>query len=64
MWTGDLSQLKVLVKDELNLTGQWSSPGGDVKRFWGESVSIKWNQDNKELKILEKTNKPSSSDLI
>ena len=30
MWTGDLSQLKVLVKDELNLTGQWSSPGGDV----------------------------------
>jgi hypothetical protein len=54
MWTGDLSQLKVLVKDKLNLTGQWSSPGGDVKRFWGESVSIKWNQDNKELKILGK----------
>jgi hypothetical protein len=54
MWTGDLSQLKVLVKDELNVTGQWSSPGGDVNRFWGESVSIKWNQDNKELKILGK----------
>jgi hypothetical protein len=54
MSTGDLSQLKVLVKDELNLTGQWSSPGVDVKQFWGEKVSIKWNQDNKELKILGK----------
>ena len=43
-----------LVKDELNLTGKWTSPGGDVKQFSCTSATIKWYQGKKVLKILGK----------
>ena len=40
-------------KDELNLTGKWTSPGGDVKQFSCTSATIKWYQ-GKVLKIVGK----------
>ena len=53
-WRGDLITLQKLVKDELNLTGKWTSPGGDVKQFSCLSATIKWYQGKKVLKILGK----------
>ena len=53
-WRGDLITLQKLVKDELNLTGKWTSPGGDVKQFSCTSATIKWYQGKKVLKILGK----------
>jgi hypothetical protein len=32
-WKGDFSQLKRFVRNDLNLPGSWSSPGGDRKVF-------------------------------
>ena len=46
--------LKKFVKDRLNLSGKWTSLGGDVKQFSCESVTIKWYQGKKVLKVLGK----------
>ena len=32
-WNGELSQLKRFVQNILQLTGIWTSPGGDTKQF-------------------------------
>ena len=53
-WRGDLITLQKLVKDELNLTGKWTLPGGDVKQFSCTSTTINWYQGKKVLKILGK----------
>ena len=53
-WRGNLITLQKLVKNELNLTGKWTSPGGDVKQFSCTSATIKWYQGKKVLKILGK----------
>ena len=45
-WFKSLSDLKIFVKESLNINGKWFSPGGDVKLFksdgQGELV-IKWH---------------------
>jgi hypothetical protein len=56
-WNGDLEPLKRFTAKELNLSGEWSSPGGEVKLFTneneasseGEIVKIKWYQSKKTL---------------
>ncbi len=32
-WTGDYESFKRLVKNYLNITGDWVSPGGERKHF-------------------------------
>ena len=59
-WTGDLEELKYFVANELNLTGKWTSLGGDVKAFSNDNdsvaedeiIKIKWSQGKKILIIL------------
>ena len=59
-WIGDLDSLKYFTANELNLSGKWSSPGGDTKAFTSESdasneseiIKIKWNQGKKFLLFL------------
>ena len=56
-WIGDLDSLKYFIANELNLSGKWSSPGGDVKAFTSESdvsneseiIKMKWYQGKKFL---------------
>ena len=56
-WRGDLESLKRFIADDLNLSGKWSSPGGDARAFTNENeistegdiVKIKWYQGKKTL---------------
>jgi hypothetical protein len=41
-WDGTLCKLKQLVSEELNLSENWKSPGGEVKLFISGSLSLKW----------------------
>ena len=54
-----METLKSFIANELNLTGKWTSPGGDVKAFTNdndyitedETIKIKWYQGKKILTI-------------
>ena len=54
-WRGSLETLRSFVSSELNLSGKWTSPGGDLKVFTNgnksmnenETVTIKWYQGKK-----------------
>ena len=54
-WRGDMESLERFIADDLNLTGKWSSPGGDARAFTNENeistegdiVEIKWYQGKK-----------------
>lgn len=58
-WRGNLETLKSFISNELNLTGKWTSPGGDVKAFTNddgyitedETIKIKWYQGKKILTV-------------
>lgn len=60
-WRGNLETLQSFIANELNLTGKWTSPGGDVKAFTNdndyitedETIKIKWYQCKKTLTIQE-----------
>ena len=41
-WKGCLKSLKKFVGEDLNLHGNWTSPGGEVKLFTSEDYTIKW----------------------
>ena len=47
-WKGSLDDLKEFVHSKLKLDGSWSSPGGDVKLFTGENISLKWQGIHKQ----------------
>ena len=59
-WIGDLDSLKYFIANELNLSGKWSSPGGDANAYTSESdasneseiIMIKWYQGKKFLLFL------------
>ena len=44
-WTGSLMELKEFVNKYLQIKGEWTSPGGHVKRFTAEAsdFAIKWH---------------------
>ena len=44
LWKGNPEQLRCFVQDDLNLTGKWSSPGGERKVFTcsTEGIKLKW----------------------
>ena len=42
-WASTWCELKKFVLDDLKLTGRWTSPGGEVKLFTSDNLSIKWH---------------------
>ena len=57
LWKGNLSQLKSFVSNELNLNGQWSSPGGETKVFRNSQITLKWTGQTRGKFIVETDNK-------
>ena len=49
--SGDYQSLKNFVKEKLNITGEWSSPGGKKKQFTSGNVLISWWKNKKFLAI-------------
>ena len=45
LWKVNLEQLRCFVQDDLNLIGNWSSPGGERKVFTSltEGIKLKWS---------------------
>lgn len=54
-WSGDYQSLKNFVKDELNIDGKWTSPGGEKKHFTSEYVEISWWM-NKKYMVIDDAN--------
>ena len=42
-WDSTLVKLKEFVSKELKLSGRWTSPGGEVKLFTADTVSLNWH---------------------
>ncbi len=49
--TGDYESLKCLVKNYLNITGDWVSPGGEKKTFHGDNITISWLKNKKLIQV-------------
>ena len=66
------SKLKRFIADDLNLSGKWSSPGGDARAFTNENeistegdiVTIKWYQGKKNIVISRIWSKANRRRLI
>ena len=53
-WDGSLSELKSFVKNNLGLSGKWTSPGGEVKLFTNANFRLKWQGSSiKRLVIIK-----------
>ena len=50
-WDGDFESLKIFTLNVLQLTGIWTSPGGDKKVFTSDFVSLKWFKNKKVLHV-------------
>ena len=50
-WSGDYESLKQFVKDDLNLQGTWSKPGGDRKLFTLGDSTILWKKNKNVLRL-------------
>ena len=57
-WSGTLNDLKRFVKVELDVEGNWSSPGGDTKLF--RSINsvffIKWHGPRSQKLVIKADN--------
>jgi hypothetical protein len=54
-WDGDFESLKIFTLNVLQLTGLWTSPGGDKKVFTSDFVSLKWSKNKKVLHVVQST---------
>ena len=54
LWKGNPEQLRCFVQDDLNLTGKWSSPGGERKVFTSltEGIKLKWSGPMRKRLII------------
>lgn len=50
-WMGDFDLLKQFVSENLELSGEWISPGGDKKTLSDGCTSISWRKNKKVLSI-------------
>jgi hypothetical protein len=50
-WSGSFEELKKLLNQELGYETNWSSPGGDAKKFQNEKLTIRWYADSSSLII-------------
>jgi hypothetical protein len=48
------------VQSDLNIVGQWSSPGGEVKQFTSENYSMKWYGIKKQKLMIIRDDKNES----
>ena len=64
-WKGSLDELREFVHSKLKLDGSWSSPGGDVKLFTGENISLKWQGKHKQkLAVISNNDDQHLSDEL
>ena len=59
-WIGSLESLKLFVQSDLNIEGQWSSPGGEVKQFTSENYTMKWYGRKKQKLVITRDDKNES----
>jgi hypothetical protein len=50
-WNGDFESLKIFTLNVLQLTGIWTSPGGDKKVFTSDFGSLKWFKNKTVLHV-------------
>lgn len=55
-WEGNMKELKHLFAVDLNLSGKWTSPGGETKLFTSKEFSVKWYGPSKGKLVLLKDN--------
>ena len=53
-WEGSLESLKQFIKDDLNIEGKWSSPGGETKLFTSANCLMKWYGKSRKKLIIVK----------
>ena len=51
-WKGSLESLKLFVQSDLNIEGQWLSPGGDVKQFVSKDYAMKWYGKRRQKLVI------------
>ena len=51
-WDGILDRLKAFIQHDLELEGNWSSPGGYMKVYAGSKYTKKWYGRSKNLRIV------------
>ncbi|CAB4026286.1 Hypothetical predicted protein [Paramuricea clavata] len=61
-WDSTLVKLKEFVSKELKLSGRWASPGGDVKLFTADTVSLKWH--GKTIKTITLAGNSTETDEL
>jgi hypothetical protein len=59
-WIGSLESLKLFVQSDLNIEGQWTSPGGEVKQFTSENYTMKWYGRKKKKLVITRDDKNES----
>ena len=57
-WSGTLNDLKRFVKEELDIEGNWSSPGGDAKLFRSINggIVVKWHGSRSQKLVFRADN--------
>jgi hypothetical protein len=59
-WIGSPESLKLFVQSDLNIEGQWTSPGGEVKQFTSENYTMKWYGRKKQKLVITRDDKNES----
>ena len=52
VWKGPYESLKLFVKSDLGIDGQWKSTGGEVKKFTSKSYTLKWYGKTKQKLVV------------
>ncbi|CAB4005959.1 Hypothetical predicted protein, partial [Paramuricea clavata] len=52
VWKGPYESLKLFVKSDLGIDGQWKSTGGEVKKFTSKSYTLKWHGKTKQKLVV------------
>ncbi|CAB4044793.1 Hypothetical predicted protein [Paramuricea clavata] len=52
VWKGKYESLKLFVKSDLGIDGQWKSTGGEVKKFTSKSYTLKWHGKTKQKLVV------------
>ena len=50
-WKGDFQGLQNLINQLLGLQTEWSTPGGDAKKFENDKIEIRWYPNTSSLTI-------------
>ena len=50
-WRGNFQGLQDLINQQLGLQTEWSTPGGDAKKFENDKIAIRWYPNTSSLTI-------------